>query len=114
MSKRNLMSNAAFDVPADVAEQLAPGFKGAQITEAIQLVSGDPSKLTQALLLRVLSARKVSNPVKVTTTVAQETRDQIELLSQVSGLSKNQVVGLSLEAYFITARLRPDASQKAP
>jgi hypothetical protein len=112
MSKRNLVSNVGYDVPEGVIALLGDGPKGAVITEAVEQVTSDPQKLTQALLARVLSAKKMTKAVRVTTTVPQETRDRIELLSEFTGLSKNQVVGLSLEAHFITARLRPETSRK--
>lgn len=105
MSKYNQEPNSNFDLPAETHELLSKAGRGKRelIMAAVNAVVAEPQTLSKALYARLLTGAKVTKPVRVTTTVPAETREQIEKFSEVTGLSKNQVVALALEAHLTGA-----------
>jgi len=112
MSSRNLQPTSTFDLPVSTLAKLEHQAKNSAITDAVNAAVSEPERVSRALLARVLSGQKVSKPVRVATTLSQETRERIETLSEVTGLSKNQVVALALEANHYSARMRQNPLQK--
>lgn len=99
MSHYNKVKNTSFDIPRSTLELLSGLRKGDIVAAATSAALEDAQYLADAIRARQRAALPIAQSMRITTTVPATVSDDVQTLSDITGLSRNMVVSLALETY---------------